>query len=228
MAIGSTGAVSLSTVQTEFGGSNPIGINEYYGVNSDPYKVVPRSGTISLDDFHDTSKRTAELTLKTSYDTNARFGWSVYKGSSYIVAESGQSDSGFGSISRTDGLFSYGPITCIVGEDTSTLSPFSPRYNIVIGTRGGYNSGWTRIDFRYTGNYLTHDQPGAGTIYQKSIYRTGADSFVQMSNTAVNGTYAYGWIYGSGSWTSDETAIFYLLRSAQNTGSTHYCSIRVY
>ena len=43
----SSGPISLDDIQTEFGGSNPIGINEYYGAAPG----VPTSGTISFDDF---------------------------------------------------------------------------------------------------------------------------------------------------------------------------------
>lgn len=46
-----SGAISLNDIQDEFGGSNPIGINEYYGVATG----VPASGTISFDDFYGTS-----------------------------------------------------------------------------------------------------------------------------------------------------------------------------
>ena len=42
-----TGTASLLDIQNEFGGSNPIGINEYYGAASG----VPGSGTISINDF---------------------------------------------------------------------------------------------------------------------------------------------------------------------------------
>lgn len=44
----SSGSISLDDIQTEFGGSNPIGINEYYGAAPG----VPTSGTISFDDFY--------------------------------------------------------------------------------------------------------------------------------------------------------------------------------
>jgi len=46
-----TGTISLSDVQNVFGGTNPIGINEYYGVASG----IPASGTISLQDFQGAS-----------------------------------------------------------------------------------------------------------------------------------------------------------------------------
>ena len=51
MALPSSGPISLNDIQNEFGGTNPIGINEYYGVASG----VPASGTISFDDFYGTS-----------------------------------------------------------------------------------------------------------------------------------------------------------------------------
>jgi hypothetical protein len=48
MTLQSSGPISLANVQTEFGGTNPIGINEYYGAATG----VPSSGTISLNDFY--------------------------------------------------------------------------------------------------------------------------------------------------------------------------------
>lgn len=51
MALQSSGAIKLSEVQTEFGGSNPISMSEYYGADTG----VPGSGTISLSDFYGTS-----------------------------------------------------------------------------------------------------------------------------------------------------------------------------
>jgi hypothetical protein len=62
MAIPSSGAISLSTVQTEFGGSNPISLSEYYAGGTyvaagttGTYGAVPSSGTISLRNFYGTS-----------------------------------------------------------------------------------------------------------------------------------------------------------------------------
>ena len=51
MALPSSGPISLLDIQNEFGGTNPIGINEYYGAAGG----VPTSGTISFDDFYGTS-----------------------------------------------------------------------------------------------------------------------------------------------------------------------------
>lgn len=51
MALPTSGPLSLNDIQTEFGGSNPIGLNEYYGVASG----IPASGTISIDNFYGAS-----------------------------------------------------------------------------------------------------------------------------------------------------------------------------
>jgi len=48
MVLQSSGAISLNDIQTEFGGTNPIGINEYYNAADG----VPASGEISFGDFY--------------------------------------------------------------------------------------------------------------------------------------------------------------------------------
>ena len=48
MTLQSSGAISLSQIQTEFGGSNPISLSEYYGAASG----IPGSGTISMNQFY--------------------------------------------------------------------------------------------------------------------------------------------------------------------------------
>ena len=57
MVLQTSGAISLNDIQGEFGGSNPININEYYrgGANVPDTAAnsgIPTSGTISLDDFY--------------------------------------------------------------------------------------------------------------------------------------------------------------------------------
>jgi hypothetical protein len=57
MPLQNSGAISLSDVQTEFGGTNPVDIDEYYrGGGNVPDTAanssIPTSGTIELDDFY--------------------------------------------------------------------------------------------------------------------------------------------------------------------------------
>lgn len=65
MALPTSGPLSLSDIQTEFGGSNPISLSEYYAGGayvpsgtSGTYGAVPTSGAISLRNFYGTSKFT--------------------------------------------------------------------------------------------------------------------------------------------------------------------------
>lgn len=48
MVLQSSGAISLYNIQTEFGGSNPIAISEYYAAASG----IPSSGTITFNNFY--------------------------------------------------------------------------------------------------------------------------------------------------------------------------------
>ena len=57
MTLPNSGALSLSQIQSEFGGSNPIGLNEYYrgGANVPVHgntTGIPSSGTISINQFY--------------------------------------------------------------------------------------------------------------------------------------------------------------------------------
>ena len=62
MTLQSSGAIKFSEIQTEFGGSNPVSVSEYYagGVNvpggtSGVNGAVPASGAISISKFYGTS-----------------------------------------------------------------------------------------------------------------------------------------------------------------------------
>jgi hypothetical protein len=59
MPISSSGPITLTDIQTEFGGANPIGLNEYYrnGAYVTPNNTgVPTSGAISMNSFLGTYK----------------------------------------------------------------------------------------------------------------------------------------------------------------------------
>jgi hypothetical protein len=65
MALPSSGPLSLSDIQTEFGGTNPISLNEYYAGGglvpagtSGTYGAVPTSGQISVQNFYGTTNYT--------------------------------------------------------------------------------------------------------------------------------------------------------------------------
>jgi hypothetical protein len=71
MALQGSGPISLANIQTEFGGSNPISISEYY--RNGTYVTynnssVPTSGIISLSQFYGTNTLFS-LTISTPYTT---------------------------------------------------------------------------------------------------------------------------------------------------------------
>lgn len=68
MALQSSGAISLSNIQTEFGGTNPISLSEYYSKGN-----APASGEIQLAaDFYGTSNTvTLDFVRRTQYTPTA-------------------------------------------------------------------------------------------------------------------------------------------------------------
>lgn len=71
MALQTSGTMSLDDIQDEFGGSNPIAINEYYkGGSKVPSTTannsIPTSGEISFDDFYGGSDTTSSSSEPTS------------------------------------------------------------------------------------------------------------------------------------------------------------------
>jgi len=62
MALQSSGAITLAQIQTEFGGSNPISLSEYYRNGSyvtSNNTNVPTSGTISMNQFYSGVRQTS-------------------------------------------------------------------------------------------------------------------------------------------------------------------------
>jgi hypothetical protein len=74
MAVPVSGPISLTDIATEFGGTNPISLTEYYKggayvLDTDFAPNVPTSGTISLSDFRGARKTTlTTLTVTTTGD----------------------------------------------------------------------------------------------------------------------------------------------------------------
>ena len=75
MAIPLTGTISLTDIQTEFGGTNPISLSEYYKggsyvLTTDYAPNVPTSGKISLSDFYGARRTTVTTLTFTSVGDN--------------------------------------------------------------------------------------------------------------------------------------------------------------
>jgi len=129
MAIQSSGAISLSDLQTEFGGSNPISLSEYYQ-NASPDLVtanntnVPNTGNpIDLSDFYGAVK-TFSYTFSSNaqeVDLNATLTTAGWNGSDPV------------SVTINSGIY-------IWSDDVTTaaLSISSSLHNLLTITNNGY------------------------------------------------------------------------------------------
>jgi hypothetical protein len=76
MVLQASGAISLADIQTEFGGTNPIGMNEYYtgGTYVDSTATtIPTSGAINLNHFFGKSKIYRIVASSTYYTLMTRY-----------------------------------------------------------------------------------------------------------------------------------------------------------
>jgi hypothetical protein len=92
MPLPSSGPLTLSEIQTEFGGTNPISINEYYagGANvpagtTGTFGAVPSSGTISIQNFYGTTKTVAPIGQQ-EYTTAGTYTFVVPTGVTSVCA----------------------------------------------------------------------------------------------------------------------------------------------
>jgi hypothetical protein len=75
MALPSSGTITLSQIQTEFGGTDPISLSEYYrggGLTTPNNTGVPTSGTISLSNFYGAARQFAFTISSAQTSANLR------------------------------------------------------------------------------------------------------------------------------------------------------------
>ena len=99
MTLPTSGTISLTDIQTEFGGTNPIRLNEYYKggayvTNTDYAPNVPTSGPISLSDFYGAANTTLYTYTYTS-DTTITLP-ATFRSPLIVTALGGGGGSGFG------------------------------------------------------------------------------------------------------------------------------------
>jgi hypothetical protein len=120
MAVPSSGPLSLTDIQAEFGGTNPISLSEYYKggafvLNTDFAPNVPTSGTINISDFYGARKTTATTLTFTTAGDNFFVVPSTAVGNLQIVSMTGGGGGGGGSDSQS-GLSGYGGLTITGGS----------------------------------------------------------------------------------------------------------------
>lgn len=167
MALQTSGAISFSQIQTALGGSNPIGINEYYGVGS-----LPSSGAISLNQFYGQSAFIDSQTVTVGYQPASQYTPALY---------------GFDGWFWNKGSCSDGTSNIYAGGNIASLNWHSSG-NIQFGMHGiRANSGWTTMNV----NGLNF--PRAYASYATSGSGSGGKTFWNWST----GTNSYGTVVGA-------------------------------
>ena len=204
MALSSSGAISLNQIQSEFGGSNPIGISEYY--NKDPYKPTPASGQISLNNFRGSSNRTAKITVGTTSESSPLYGYGSANGGLYYAQYSGKSGAAFGSITKTSNLISGRTLAafCCFRETDVINSWLSTYRTVSIVQRGSGNNNWTSVSIKFA---------TSGTVY--TLTRSSGSYVSPASGVSPTGS-LWHWTGGSGS------AAFNIYSGLGNPGGIAY------
>jgi hypothetical protein len=120
MALPESGPLSLTDIQAEFGGTNPISLSEYYKggayvLNTDYAPNVPSSGTIKISDFYGARKTTLTTLTFTSVGDNFFVLPATVVGNLQIVTMTGGGGGGGGSDSQS-GAPGYGGVTITGGS----------------------------------------------------------------------------------------------------------------
>jgi len=129
MTLPSSGAISLSAIQTEFGGANPIGLSEYYrggGIipaTTSFNTTIPTSGLITFSNFYGTQKVFLFVTNITSVYTSYNIrdnvlaaGWDGSSLVEAIVTNSTTLSSGGSTFALRTGTFPSGSVIKIINN----------------------------------------------------------------------------------------------------------------
>ena len=186
MTLPTSGPLTLADIQTEFGGSNPISLSEYYSGGayvpagtSGTNGAVPSSGAISIWNFYGTSAVLDTQTItsgSTSTGTDPFFNWYGYKGTGSPT---------FGSISDgTSNIYAGATINGIYFYEEGSVGAGGYYIRDVIlvinGTQS--NSGWTTMTIGSTS--FTRASAGFSTSGGVSTWTWS----LSIPNPAVSGS----------------------------------------
>ena len=138
MALPSSGPLSLTDIQAEFGGTNPISLSEYYKggafvLTTDFAPNVPTSGTINISDFYNARKTTLTTLTFTTAGDNLFVVPSTVVGNLQIVTMTGGGGGGGGPDSQP-GASGYGGVI-ITGGNVPVVA--GDIVNCFVGGGGG-------------------------------------------------------------------------------------------
>ena len=160
MTLQASGAISLANVQTEFGGSNPIGINEYYAAAAG----VPASGTISLYNF---------------YGKSASYWASEMMGRAVVLSRGNNTDSFNGTIITPGAGNSPVTFTILRYNDGANMS-----LDLYVG--GSVTQTWTSAVIGNTSTNYTSTFGGSSLQFRSTIVDLDSGTYGNVSQNRVD------------------------------------------
>ena len=158
MALQGSGTITLAQIQSEFGGANPIGLNEYYRggsyvPNTSANNGIPTSGTIDMADFYNGTALAA--------DNNISFTMQNYTTGSGKLTFNHYGANG----SLSDGSITTNNLNSYTISDMAKIQGVAFTYIITFaGTANGYNA-YTTGGIRgmnINGTVMTFSPPSSG------------------------------------------------------------------
>mgnify|MGYP003625404369 FL=1 len=191
MALPASGAISLANIQTEFGGSTPTSISEYYrggGLVTSNNTGVPETGQISISNFYGAAG------LRTMYEqvlTGSGTFTPLYAGAKAIIQIGGGGGSSGNSCSNNGqdySIYGYGAYRSGSGAGASIFVENIDDFN-----GGTYTQGAGGLAYTFS----------TGGFTARNGYNGGASYFNSPANSPWNITAGSG---GGGSPTSNTPA----------------------
>ena len=201
MALQTSGAISLSQIATEFGGSAPHSLSEYYISNAG----LPASGTISFNQFYGKAGVLMSASGNSSYQSSGQ----------YSAEERALKDTSYQDIIGSTRYFPSSPFTLNnrsteLDVFTDGSSQFTLRLvDITGGASNSYtnypaNSGWSRIEV------IQNSNNAKITLYRSSAtFFGGSGGYTGTQNLSA----------GNWNWSS-QTPQYFLPTSANTTAFT--------
>lgn len=173
MTLQASGPISLSEIQTEFAGSNPIAISEYYGVDT----PVPSSGEISMSDFYGTSAG-GEVTMEATYTITSIK--TVPTNAKILYNTDGSIDQNKAGITTDLGIW------WSASPETGIGSDYEIRASIVSGTvSSGTTGSWLALSLQRSWNRLSGAEGVFESVTLTIEIRDVATSTVQDTTTVT-------------------------------------------
>ena len=218
MPLQTSGAIDIQDIATEFGGSTPHGLNEYYGV--DGYTGVPSSGEIALDDFYGATTRSATVTVRPDTTAGAeRHGYQALNGGDFLYPEAPNDDwyAAFGAISKANPGISNN-ITGFTIANYAGVGISSNPIILVLSSSNSADYGWNTMHVKATDGA----SGGLGTV-DVSFNRTARSNYTthtRLQDQRSTTRYYWSFVQSNPSASDDLQKLWTAIRyQSNNTGS---------